>query len=183
MSNKSDYDKYCVKRDKDINRTDLTLEDIHNAPFLFIQEHGKNYNSLAKESLKGMFENTMLSNAFFSKANIKIIQFRLKKRVYITGLEYKKKLIISDQDENELIPAMQYVFFTYAKHLSVKIKEQIDDLDNLVVDELIVMVVSNVKQHFAYLEDLYTPMDVLQHPINVSSKGRRLLPSITTILT
>lgn len=170
----------------------MSVEEIYRAPFLFIQEHKKNYKTVVDKALKGIWAKNILSNVFFSRENIKLCQNRLKKRVYMTGVIYKKKWIICDQDENDLIVVMRAVFLQYAKNLPYKnddgtinkdiIKKQIDALDNIVVDEIIEKVIANIKQYMGYLEDINTPLMPPDRPENVSNKGRKSLPSVTTVL-
>jgi hypothetical protein len=160
----------------------VTNKTLREHPFLFLQEHKNDYTTLAKQSVRGLDQPNLLNQTFFSKANMDIIQHRLQKYVFWetwkqTNIHYK----IKSQDETQLIIAMKYVYETYAKHLPYKIKEQIDELDDFVVKEAGPVITSEVLAHVGYLEHINNPITPPDRPKNLSSKGTKLLPSITTI--
>ena len=108
-----------------------------------------------------------------------IVQYRIKKFVYWeTWKQSGTHYIIGLQDETSLLVIMKYVYDTYAKHLPINIKEQIDELDEIVVKEAGPDVVSGVLVHIGYLNPI-VPVD---RPQNLSNKGTMTLPSVSTIL-
>ena len=77
---------------------------------------------------------------------------------------------------------MKYVYHTYAKHLPHKIKEQIDELDDLVIKEAGPETVSQVLGHIGYLDHINNPIQPIDRPKNLSSRGTKILPSVTNII-
>lgn len=160
----------------------FTWDQLQKHPFLFLQEHKKDYKSFAETAIKGRFEPSLLNHIYYSKANMDIVQYRLKKFVYWeTWKQTKTHYVIDKQDETELLIIMKYVFETYAKHLPYKIKEQIDELDNLVVQLAGPETVSQVLGQVGYLNHINNPITPIDRPVNVSQTGTKTLPSTSTI--
>jgi hypothetical protein len=161
----------------------LNWNELNKHPFLFIQEHKKNYKSFAEDAIRGTVQPNLLNKVFFSKANMDIVQYRIKKFVYWdTWKQSGTHYIIGLQDETSLLVIMKYVYDTYAKHLPINIKEQIDELDEIVVKEAGPDVVSGVLAHIGYLNHINNPIVPVDRPQNLSSRGTRTLPSVSTIL-
>lgn len=162
---------------------DFSWKKLKNHPWLFLQEHKNNYKSYAESAIKGIDQPTLLNTVFFSKANIDIVQSRLKKFVYWETWKQKGiHYVIDTQDITTLVVIMKYVYETYGKHLPYKIKEQIDELDDLVVKEAGPDLVSNVLAHVDFLKHINNPVETLDRPKNLSNKGTRTLPSVTKVL-
>ena len=162
---------------------ELSWQQLKKNPWLFLQEHKKDYKNYANSAIKGFEKTNLLNAVFFSKANIDIIQYRLKKFVFWetwkqSGIHYK----IQDQDPTKLIIVMKYVYETYAKHLPHNIKEQIDELDDLVIKEAGPETVSEILAHVGYLKHINNPIQPVNRPKNLSSKGTKILPSVTNII-
>jgi len=131
--------------------------------------------------MRGVEEPNLLNQLFFSKRNMDIVQYRLKQYVFWeTWKQSTIHYVIKPQDETQLLTVMKYVYETYGKNLPNDMKEQIDDLDDLVVKEAGPSLVGNILSHVGYLELINNPIRTLDQPQNVSSKGTKLLPSITT---
>jgi len=94
---------------------------------------------------------TELSRYFFSDANINLINKQLIMKVYNKS---GKKHIISFQSKEDLIVVMRYVWIQHSKNLNFKIKEQIKDLNCLVVGEIYPNIVTNIEQYYKYIEDV-----------------------------
>lgn len=160
----------------------LTWKQLQDHPFLFLQEHKQDYKSYAATAIRGKFEPTLLNHLYYSKANMDIIQYRLKKFVFWeTWKQTKIHYIIEPQDESTLLIIMKYVFETYGKNLPYKIKEQIEELDNIVIKEAGPETVSQVLGQAGYLNHINNPITPIDRPVNVSHTGTKILPSVTTI--
>lgn len=161
----------------------VTQKDLQNHPWLFLQEHKKDYKTFARDAIKGTEQPNLLNTVFFSKGNMDIVQYRLKKFVYWeTWKQSGTHYVIKPQDETKLIVVMKYVYENYAKHLPCNIKEQVDELDELVIKEAGPGTVTEVLSHIGYLEHINNPITPVDRPRNLSSKGTKLLPSVTNIL-
>jgi hypothetical protein len=75
---------------------------------------------------------------------------------------------------------MRSIYFQYGKNLPYNIKEQVVDLNNLVVQDCVPKILSQVQQHVHYLFDASTQPIPLSLPTSMSSTGRKQLPSVTT---
>jgi hypothetical protein len=96
-------------------------------------------------------EITDLASVFFSEDNIKIINRQLVLSVYKL-----RKFKIPFQDTEDLLVVMRYVFGEHARNLPFKIKQQIRQLNKIVVKSILPEVISQVEQDIAYLEDINT---------------------------
>lgn len=188
MNTLEDKEKYESKYADKLNYTrrfhtgGVGWKELKAHPFLFLQEHKRNYKGYAEVAVKGIECPNLLSQTFFSDGNLKIVQYRLKKFVYWetwkqTGTHY----VIQPQDETKLVAVMRYVYETYGKFLPFKIKEQVDELDDWVVKEAGPDLVAEVLCHVGYLKHINNPIEPIDRPRNLSSKGTKLLPSVTTI--
>lgn len=115
-----------------------------------------------------------LSQHFYSKENIEIINKMLVLKVF-----KESNLKIGFQSENDLKVVMTWVYVHYAKNLPFKIKEQIRELNEEVVNQLKDSIISNTRQHMDYIRDITEPRVPLPPPQNVSRD--KTLPSISEI--
>jgi hypothetical protein len=151
---------------------------IQFAPFLFLNAHVKEYDKLAKKIMTA--DNTKiyekLKELFYSDANIEIIQKQLILSVY----KYSEKMfLIEKQSKTQLKVVMDYAYLYYGRNLPIGITEQIRELNRKVVALLTPSILTHCTQYLGYLKDRETqPYNTL--PINVSNKGSRTLPSVTT---
>jgi hypothetical protein len=162
---------------KKINKNNLTQEDIYKTPFLFFQDHKKNYRKYAEDALKGMHGQDTLSIIFFSPENIELIQKNLIRSIYNHS---NGAYLISNQSEQDLIVAMRAIFLQNAIHSeTITIKEQIKQLNDIVVNKLTPNILNNVKAQMGYLQLINNPLSPIDRPTNTSSAGNRTLPSVT----
>jgi hypothetical protein len=163
---------------KEITPHTLTRNDITTTPFLFFQEHKKDYYNMAQEALRGIVEESLLSKVFFSEKNMDLIQKRIIRRVFeVTGGQY----LIEPQDRTDLLVVMRGVYLQQARNYPTKIKEQIQELDNLVVDDVVPDIVTKVRQYVGYLKDIYGPREIIARPMNDSVKGLASTPSYSSL--
>jgi hypothetical protein len=128
-------------------------------------------------------ETSPVTALFFSNDNVQRIQKMIRREVAMrTG---NKFILDEDQDETDLLVAMRAVFFDMygARFLPFKIKHQVKDLNRKVINYIMPDMIAAVEQSYGYIKEINSPLRPPNTPINVSSKGRRELPSITTIWT
>ena len=137
------------------------------------QSNQSNYisNNNIKGNLKNVTSN-LLNETFFSNANIKIIQNSIRHTIWINS---NKQFIIAPQCDTQLEIIMRSIYLQYSKNLSYNIKEQIEDLNTLVVNASVPNILSNIKQYIGYKKDLVTGPTFMDHPENVSSSGSKTL--------
>lgn len=110
-------------------------------------------------AVKGLVEQSALSDYFFSPENTKVIQDTIRFRVY-----QNTQFVIDYQSPEELYIIMRSIMLQHAnfKVSTNDIIYEIQGLNKMVVDYSVGEVTSNVQQYQGYLKDLEslpTPMD------------------------
>jgi len=161
-----------------IDENNMTIQDIYRTPFLFIQEHRKNYKNKAGIALKGIQSESELSKLFFSDVNIKRLQKLIRKEVYIrTNKQFRLDV---DQEVRDLFIVMRAVYIEHGRFLPGQIVRQVKRLNKKTVDELFPGMITEIRQYYGYLKEINKPLDPIPLPVNVNNAGRRTLPSITS---
>ena len=115
---------------------------------------------------------------YFSVTNIKRLQRGIRREIY--NRSYGKFNLSEDQSVLDLIQAMRIVYDEYAKDLPVKIIRQVKILNKQTVQYIAPDMMTNLRQHYSYLDDIKNPLNPMPSPINVNNAGRRILPSPAT---
>ena len=110
-------------------------------------------------AIKGIVENTALSDIYFSDMNLDAIQKTIRYNVFNSTDK-----IVSDQSKNELYIVMRSILLQYANFRvsDTDLLNEIRDLNKKVVNYCSNNVISNVQQYLGYIKDiekLPTPMD------------------------
>ena len=116
---------------------------------------------------------------FFSKDNIKRIQNMIKIEVF--NRTKGKFILDDDQEDDDVVIVMMYIYQEEARHLPEHIIHQVKRLNQKVINYCIPDILTNIKQDYNYQKEINEPLKVLDRPINDNNKGRKLLPSITSI--
>ena len=149
-------------------------------------------------NISSMFKNihgeTFFNRLFFSEQNIQQIQNAIRYLVY----KFTEKTI-DEQSRTELLIIMRSIYLEYlnqpleysedldeaTKQLALKqTRDEINRLNNIVVNEIVPKVVSELQQYLDYLRDASTPysgtvLDV--KPTLTSIKGQRNYRSATSV--
>lgn len=161
-----------------LEKDNVSIQDMYKTPFLFLQDHHRDYHSTVDTALKGLQAPSELSRLFFSEENIKRIQKKIKRAVLDrTNGKYR---LDTDQDVDDIIVCMRSVYIEFGKYQPEQIVRQVKRLNDKVVDETVPSIITNIKQYYGYLADITNPIKPLDRPINVNNAGRRTLPSVTT---
>lgn len=129
------------------------------------------HNSTYQNVICGTFEQTTLSNLYFSKQNIDNVHNMIRKGVYDKS---DSKLIIAPQNIDSLVQIMRSFFLQYSKNLDTDITNQIRVLNKYVVDFAVNQVYNEAIAYIKYKNDvseMYTPMD---RPVYSSTKSKSL---------
>ena len=124
-------------------------------------------------NLGSMQQPTVLSRAYFSAANIQIIQNALRK-----GVHDATNIVVDEQNTEQLQLVMRSVFLQYSRnqtHSAEVIREQIEEMNQKVIEYCVPVVVSNVKQYQQYLVDVSTMPTPMSHGLATSQAGSRSL--------
>lgn len=130
--------------------------------------------SFAGDMLRGNWDHTALSDAFFTRKNANLIQQEIRKEVY--RMSGPKKYVIDDQDVDELKMIMRAMYLQYAKNNPFNIEGQINELNQLVIKWAAPRIMSEIEQYNYYLNDISHLPVPLEQPMNMSSAGTRSLP-------
>ena len=114
-----------------------------------------------RTAMTGNWDNDALSNAFFSEANMNIIQNGLRAGVY---KESKGRFLIGKQDEAPLKMIMRSIFLQHSKNLPNNIKGQITQLNNLVLEYAIPQVMGEAIGYVKFKNDASTMYTPIQRP-------------------
>ena len=128
-------------------------------------------NSDYTNSLTGNFEKSRLSNLYFSKNNIDIIQNGIRKGVYDKS---DGKILIDKQCEDQIVSVMRSMYLQYSKNLDYNISSQIQDLNSYVLKYCINNTYTEAVAYLKYKHDssnMYTPMN---NPIYSNKKNNTL---------
>jgi hypothetical protein len=147
--------------------------------FQMFTENNNKCNNVKDTILYGTWTRSTLSDAYFSEKNMDNLQDMLRYQVYLaSGGKYQ----IGKQNSTELIVVMRAVFLQYAKNLPDRITEQIVELNRQVIEYILPLIISEIKQWFHYSQQLETLPMPLELPRNLSNKGSRSLSSVVGVL-
>jgi cold shock CspA family protein len=161
-----------------INKNNMTIQDVYKTPFLFLQDHHKDYKTQGEEALKGIQMNSDLSREYFSPKNIARIQRRIREEVF-RRTKGKYRLDV-EQDEKDIFIHMRAVYLEHGKFMPGQIVRQTKRLNEQVVENIVPDMISNIKQYYGYLQDINGPLKPIDRPVNVNNAGRKALPSLTS---
>jgi hypothetical protein len=130
--------------------------------------------SFATDALRGNWEVTPLSKAFFSNQNAKTIQNAIRKAVY--DKSGPKKYVIDDQSMDELTIIMRTMYLQYAQNLPHDIAGQVLDLNEKVMNWSVPHILSAVDHYNYYLNDISHMPVPLARSVSLSSAGTKSLP-------
>jgi hypothetical protein len=108
---------------------------------------------------EGLWDNTELSNSFFSEQNITNIQNGIREGVYKMS---NNQYMIGMQDGDTLKIIMRSFFLQYSANKQTNIKAQVYELNKMVWDYSIPQVFAEAQGYYKYLSDastMYKPMD------------------------
>jgi len=126
------------------------------------------------DMLRGNWEKTPVSSAFFSSENIERIQQLIRKAVYDRSTP--KGYVIDKQSVDELKIIMRAIYYQYARNLPQDILVQVMDLNHKVVDWSVPHILSAVDHYNYYIKDISTLPVPMEQPQSLSSAGTRTLP-------
>lgn len=119
----------------------------------------------------GLWNETPLSQAFFSQQNIQIIQNGIRAGVYkISNGQY----VIGDQDCDSIKIIMRSVFLQYSANQPNNITQQIEELNKIVLNYCIQQVYSEAQGYMKYVDDASTLVVPIAHPVQASNTDRQL---------
>ena len=138
----------------------VNIIDQPNPNALFnLYDKTKTSKSSFRDALKGTKEENELSNAFFSKQNIQIVQNGLRAGVYKMS---NNQYIIGEQSYDNIKIIMQDAYFEYAKNDLTSIAKQIETINQEIFNKYVPKLHGEVIGYLKYKEDTST----IKAPIN-----------------
>ena len=160
------------------NKYNDNITNLGESPFLFLNSHKNDYFGQMKKMLEtNQDKHGLLDKAFFSEENLEIIKKQIVLAVYRdTNFDF----LIAKPKTEQLLLVMKFTFYEYAQHLPFGIKEQIRKLNAKVVELILPDLVSSLYGYVGYINKINEDISPLDRPLNVSNRGEKTLPSVTT---
>jgi hypothetical protein len=130
--------------------------------------------SFASDMLRGNWDHTALSDAFFTRTNLNRIQEQIRREVY--RMSGPQKYVIDNQDVDEMKMVMRAMYLQYSKNNKFNVEGQIQELNDLVAKWAAPRIVSEIRAYNYYLNDISHLPIPIQQPMSMSSAGTRSLP-------
>lgn len=130
------------------------------------------YNEGVLNTINRLYSGNCVSETFFSKENINILQEGIINSVYNTS---DGRYSIGRQSDQELTIVMRSIYFQYGKNLNFNINEQVRELNIKVIRWCVDEIITNINQYMNYKANVSTlpmPMERAQLP---SQKGTKTL--------
>jgi hypothetical protein len=124
-----------------------------------------------RNATEGLWNDTTLSQVFFSKENIQIIQNGIRAGVYQRS---NGQYIIGPQDCDSLKIIMRSVFLQHSANQPYNISQQIEELNKIVLNYCIQQVYSEAQGYMKYIDDASTLVVPISHPVQASNTDRQL---------
>lgn len=126
--------------------------------------------SEAQDAIRGNMQATPLNQAYFSPANVQIVQNKIRREVYDrSGGEF----LIDPQSADELMIVMRAMYLQYGKNQPMNIAGQIADLNQLVADWCVPKVLAECSMHRTYLNDIQHLPVPMAHPVMMTKTGTK----------
>ena len=125
-----------------------------------------------RDAMTGNWNNTLLSNAFFSRENIQALQNGIRVGVYNRS---NQQYLIGNQNSDELKIIMRSIFLQNAKNNPDHIPEQISELNKLVLDYAVHQVYGEAEGYMKYKRDASTLVTPIEPPVMSKCNDKQLL--------
>lgn len=120
---------------------------------------------------EGLWDETSLSQAFFSQHNIQILQNGIRAGVYKRS---NGQYVIGPQNCDSLKIIMRSVFLQHSSNQPNNIAKQIDELNKIVLNYCIQQVYSEAQGYMKYIDDVSTLAVPISHPVMANNNDKEL---------
>ena len=121
---------------------------------------------------EGLWNDTNLSQAFFSQQNIQMLQNGIRAGVYERS---NGQYVIAPQDCDSLKIVMRSVYLQHAANQPNNIPQQVIELNKIVLNYCIQQVYSEAQGYMKYLYDVSTLAVPIAHPVMANNNDRELV--------
>lgn len=169
MSNKIipvdlNYNQSILDMNRFNGRVNIVEPESPNAVFKMQERLAvKNKATEYRDALNGVWEDNLLSKAFFSAENVQILQNGLRAGVYEMS---EQRFIIAPQNVDTLKIIMRSIYLQYSENREDDITKQIEKLNNLVLNYCVPTVYGEAVGYQKYRLDqstLVVPLSLPQH--------------------
>jgi hypothetical protein len=126
--------------------------------------------SEADDAIRGNVAPTPLNQAYFSPANVQIIQNKIRREVYDRS---SGEFLIDPQSVDELMIVMRAMYLQYCRNMPTQIPEQIAELNQMVADWVVPKVLAECSMHKTYLRDIQNLPVPMSHPVLLTKAGSK----------
>jgi hypothetical protein len=148
--------------------------------------------SNTRHLFRNLYGETPLTFLFFSKENINNIQNVIRHLIYKEIFQ-----VIDTQNLTELMIIMRSIFLEYHRHpklltpnmsesekskLTKQYTDEVSRLNDLVINDTVPKIISQLQQYIDYLKDCSTPRSIMEKPESTSVTGTRNIRSVTNVL-
>ena len=170
---RSNWQKLITDRGQTVDLNKVYLDET-----MYDSRHERDGNAY-RNSIRGLYERSYLSDLFFSDANIDNVDKKLRYAVFLMS---NGQYNLGPQDKAEVVIIMRSIFLNYSRNLKCNIKEQIARLNNIVVQKTAPDLLSRTTQYLKYLEDANESHKIIiAQPINVGNAGVKLLETSSAL--
>ena len=120
---------------------------------------------------EGLWNETNLSQVFFSRENIQILQNGIRAGVYKKS---NGQYLVGPQDCDSLKIIMRSVYLQHSANQENNITQQIVELNKIVLDYSIKQVYSEAQGYMKYLDDASTLVVPIAHPVMANNSDREI---------
>jgi len=131
-----------------------------------------NQTASYRDAMTGNWYNTSLSDAYFSKDNIQMIQNGIRYGVYNKS---NGQYLIGNQNYDELKIIMRSIFLQNTKNHSTNISEQIKALNELVLQYAIGQIYGEAEGYMKYKRDASTLVVPITPPVMSKPSDKQLV--------
>jgi len=128
--------------------------------------------STYRNPLEGQWDDSTLSNAYFSKENIQIIQNGIRAGVY---KQSNNQYVVAPQDCDSLKIVMRSIYLQYSANLPGNVSGQIEALNQMVLNFCIQQVYGEAKGYMKYLSDASNMYIPIAHPVLAKDDDKELV--------
>jgi hypothetical protein len=126
--------------------------------------------SEAADQIRGNLQATPLNTAYFSPANVQIVQNKIRHDVWERS---DGEFLIDPQSVDELMIVMRAMYLQYGRNMPTGIPEQIAELNQIVADWAVPKILAECSMHRTYLRDIQNLPVPLAHPVLLTKTGSK----------
>ena len=151
-------------------RVDIKSPNTSNL-FAMFDKIPANQCATFRNPTEGLWDETYLSKAFFSRQNIQLIQNGIRAGVYHRS---NGQYLIGPQDCDPLKIIMRSVYLQYSANQPNNVTQQIEELNKIVLNYCIQQVYGEAQGYLKYIDDASTLVVPIAHPVMANNTDRTL---------